>query len=39
MGAEWYDDLMEVKRQGVKENSDWYKINIEVLELKLEEIN
>lgn len=38
MGAEWYDDLMEVKRQGVKENADWYKINIEVLELKLEEL-
>ncbi len=39
MGSEWYDDLIEVKRLGVKENADWYKNTIEFLKLKLEEIN
>jgi hypothetical protein len=38
MGQEWYDDLIEVKRAGIKETIEWYQINIETLKLKLEEL-
>ena len=37
MGQEWYDDLIEIKRAGIKETIEWYEINIETLKLKLEE--
>ena len=32
LGKDWYDDLMEVKRQGVKANMEWYKTNLKILE-------
>ena len=31
LGQEWYDNLTEVKRHGVKANLEWYQINFEVL--------
>lgn len=31
LGEEWYNDLIEVKRQGVKANLGWYKLNYEIL--------
>lgn len=38
MGQAWYDDLIEIKRAGIKETTEWYKINIETLNLRLEEL-
>jgi hypothetical protein len=31
LGEEWYNDLMEVKLAGVKENVSWYEMNIKIL--------
>lgn len=31
MGEEWYKDLMETKRLGIKENIFWYETNIQIL--------
>lgn len=31
LGEAWYQDLMDVKRRGIKENLGWYYMNINVL--------
>ena len=33
LGEDWYKDLIEVKRQGVKVNRAWYQSHIEELEI------
>ena len=32
LGSKWYDDLMGVKKMGVKANLEWYESNIKELE-------
>lgn len=32
LGKEWYEDLLETKRQGVKTNLAWYKMHLKILE-------
>ena len=32
LGKRWYDDLLEVKREGVKANLSWYELNLKILE-------
>jgi 5-methylcytosine-specific restriction endonuclease McrA len=32
LGKDWYDDLLETKRQGVKANLEWYTNNLSFLE-------
>lgn len=40
LGSAWYEDLMEVKRQGVKFNLEWIKTQYEILQsLTLESTN
>ena len=38
LGQEWYNDLIETKRQGVKTNLGWYKMNLKILEELIEEL-
>ena len=32
MGEAWYNNLLEVKRQGVKANKEWYQFRLEEIE-------
>jgi len=38
LGESWYNELMVVKREGVKVNREWYQINLNVLENLLEDL-
>lgn len=38
LGQDWYEDLLAVKRQGVKANREWYEINLKAIEELLAEI-
>lgn len=39
LGEGWYNDLIETKRQGVKANMGWYKMNLKILQELMEELN
>ena len=39
MGQEWYDDLIEVKRAGIKETIEWYELNIDHLEHEIDKLS
>ncbi len=39
LGQDWYDDLINVKRAGIKENECWYNINIDTLQSLVTEIS
>lgn len=38
LGEEWYNDLLEVKRQGVKANLSWYQDRLEEIERLIGEL-
>lgn len=38
LGREWYDDLLEVKRQGVKANLEWYEMNYAILQAMMDKL-
>ena len=38
-GEDWYENLMIVKRAGIKENISWYETNIKILEDMLNELS
>jgi hypothetical protein len=39
MGQDWYDDLIEVKRAGIKETIEWYELNITNLENEIDKLS